>query len=166
MRTLFFATALVLALPACPTPAGSDAGDDDAGEGGDGDFCRPDLPPPSDPCLPECALNELGVGQPCTAGGGQCTGLGAFFCTVDFADTDLAFCTLACVADDQCGEGAVCDIDPEDPGLGAGCVPVTCVGPPTDGGDQEPDAGAIDAGGDDAGGGDAGSEDADAGQGG
>ena len=64
-----------------------------------------DIPPPSKPCLAGCG-NELGVGQPCTKGSGECSGfqLGeAIFCTVDFEDTDYEFCTLACVRDEQCG---------------------------------------------------------------
>lgn len=144
---------LSVVLSGCPPAAGPDGGEDagDVDAGGE-DFCREGLPPPSDPCLPTCALNVLGVGQPCTEGGGECTGLPAFFCTVDFAETNLAFCTLACVADDQCGPGAACDIDPEDPGLGAGCVPLTCLddpadgGPPVDAGPLPVDAGSADAG--------------------
>lgn len=92
--------------------------------------CAARLPAPSDPCLPRCG-NDKGVGQPCTEGGGECNRFqfdGAFLCTVDFDDTDLAFCTLACASDDQCGAGAVCGVDPDDPGAGAGCVPSSCMG--------------------------------------
>ena len=87
---------------------------------------QPDLlPPPSKPCLAGCG-NELGVGQPCTKGGFECSDLGlgnAIFCTVDQATTDLAFCTRPCVVDEQCGRNAYCAGDPSDPGAGRGCFP-------------------------------------------
>ena len=93
-----------------------------------GDDCSVGLPPPSAACLPKCG-NELGVGQPCTKGGGECSDFSfseAALCTVDFDDTDLAFCTRACAADDQCGTDAFCAIDPENPMSGAGCMPNSC----------------------------------------
>ena len=101
--------------------------------------CAKNLPAPSVPCLPRCG-NELGVGQPCTQGGGECSDFSfseAPICTVDFDDTDMAFCTRACVSDDQCGSGAYCAIDPDNPTSGAGCTPLSCKGddePVLDGG--------------------------------
>ena len=100
--------------------------DADAGPDGGDPFCQPDLPPPSDACLTPCAVNALGLGQPCTENGGECAGLNAFLCTADFGETELLFCTKACVADDQCGDAAACDTDEDDPGLGSGCVPLAC----------------------------------------
>jgi hypothetical protein len=91
--------------------------------------CPPGLPPPSDPCLADQCGNDLAVGQPCSEGGGECNPNGfdgAFLCTRDFNPTDLHFCTLPCSADDDCGEGARCAIDPDDPGAGAGCFPLVC----------------------------------------
>lgn len=90
--------------------------------------CAENLPPPSVPCLPPCG-NELGVGQPCTKGGGECSDFlfsEAPLCTIDFDDTDMAFCTRACASDDQCGSGAYCAIDPDNPTSGAGCMPLSC----------------------------------------
>jgi len=49
-------------------------------------------------------------------------------CTVDFEeDAELAFCTKPCFTDLACGEGLTCDGDPDDPGLGNGCVPDACL---------------------------------------
>ncbi len=104
---------------------------EDGGPEGDvGVVCPDDLPEPSDPCLPGCG-NALGVGQTCTRGGFQCPiisiGNEASFCTVDFNDTNLAFCTKPCVDDGDCGDGAVCTGDPEDPDSDKGCTPSTCI---------------------------------------
>ena len=90
--------------------------------------CNENLPPPSDPCIPICG-NSFNVGQPCTRGGGECgspDARRAWACTVDFADTTLAFCTKPCVDASDCGEDAVCQGDPADPGSDKGCVPVAC----------------------------------------
>jgi hypothetical protein len=108
---------------ACEEPAATDAGPDDTEQ------CNPNLPEASDVCLEDQCGNEKGVGQPCTRGGGECDDLGfdgAYLCTVDFADTDLWFCTMPCVADDQCGEDARCAVDPEDLSAGSGCFPTVC----------------------------------------
>ena len=96
-----------------------------------GSRCIGNYPPPNDPCLPECG-NELGVGQPCTKGGYECSDFDlitqAAMCTVDFSSTtELAFCTRPCSADSDCGTGAICREDPEDPNASKGCVPETCV---------------------------------------
>ena len=129
-NTRFFLIAFVLGVLACEAPPAQemafDAGVD----------CAENLPPPSIPCLPRCG-NELGVGQPCTKGGGECSDFSfseAPLCTVDFDDTDMAFCTRACVSDDQCGTGAYCAIDPDNPTSGAGCTPLSC----KDDDDEEP----------------------------
>jgi hypothetical protein len=93
--------------------------------------CDENLPPPSDPCIPHCG-NSIGVGQPCTKGGGECGSFDpdrAWACTVDFSDTTLAFCTRPCVDASDCGEDSVCQGDPADPGSDKGCVPVACAGP-------------------------------------
>ncbi len=107
-------------------------GDEGEGEGGEGEAqppeCAEGLPPPSDPCIPFCG-NEKGVGQPCTEGGGECNGFigtGAGFCTIDFDDGAIAFCTKPCREDDQCGSNSVCRGDPDDPGGSKGCIPVAC----------------------------------------
>jgi hypothetical protein len=90
-----------------------------------------DIPEPNDTCLPACG-NAIGVGQPCTRGGGECSGYRledgeAIFCTVDFDESaDLSMCTKPCINDDQCGDDAICTSDPEDPG-DRGCVPAACV---------------------------------------
>jgi hypothetical protein len=111
-----------LLLPLLLTACAPGAGPVDAGP-----ECSPNLPPPSDPCLADQCGNELGVGQPCTEGGGECNDLAtAQLCTVDFAETDLHFCTRACVVDEDCGEGARCAIDPDSPESGAGCFPTVC----------------------------------------
>jgi hypothetical protein len=92
--------------------------------------CDFGLPPPNDVCIPKCG-NEKGVGQPCTKGGGECSGFDitkgeAIFCTIDFDDTSpLDFCTKPCSADADCGAGGVC---PPDTGGGRGCVPAACNG--------------------------------------
>ena len=93
--------------------------------------CVGNYPPPNDPCLPECG-NEIGVGQPCTKGGYECADFDllteAAMCTVDFSSTtELAFCTRPCSTDADCGTGAICREDPEDPNASKGCVPETCV---------------------------------------
>jgi hypothetical protein len=116
-----------LAATACSGAAAPDAGPPDAGEA---PMCNPNLPPPSAPCLEGQCGNALGVGQPCTAGGNECAdlpfGTHASFCTVDFEDTDLWYCTKACTEDSQCGEGAVCTVDPDVPGSASGCLPASC----------------------------------------
>ena len=94
-------------------------------------LCSPNIPEPNDPCLPQCG-NELGVGQPCTKGGYECSDFNivteAGMCTVDFSNTTaLAFCTRPCSNDTDCGTGAICRVDPEDPNGSKGCVPETCV---------------------------------------
>ena len=131
------ACALLALVASCAPPPNEDeaecANNDDCEDRGfcvDG-VCHPcdeGLPEPNDPCLPRCG-NSLGVGMACTAGGGECTGndVHALFCTIDqVADADLHMCTGPCVADEDCGEDAVCQGDPEDPNGPKGCVPAAC----------------------------------------
>jgi hypothetical protein len=148
MRAGLHTGGLVALLLACACTTGgtpSDAGG--PVDAGDDDECSPNLPPPSDPCLAGQCGNAFGVGQPCTTGGNECADMGvgnAIFCTADYDDGDLQFCTKPCVLDSQCGEGAYCGIDPADPGRGAGCIPLSCKDDETDGGVG--DAGEVDAG--------------------
>lgn len=99
-----------------------------------GRACSVHVPEPSDPCLPECG-NEIGVGQPCTQGGYECSDFNivteAGMCTVDFSQTtELAFCTRPCSNDQDCGTGAICRVDPGDPNASKGCVPQSCADEP------------------------------------
>ncbi|MCB9638108.1 MAG: hypothetical protein H6728_00135 [Myxococcales bacterium] len=85
---------------------------------------------PSKPCLTGCG-NAFGVGMPCSKGNGECNdNKKAILCTIDFSETDLHFCTFPCVVDEDCGEGAICQGDPEKPKSGRGCFPLTCGGHP------------------------------------
>lgn len=85
-------------------------------------------------CYARWCDNPLGVGMPCTKGGGECKaneakagdgGLGAVFCTAS-ASPDEAFCTLPCVDDGDCGAGARCSGDPDNPKSGKGCILIAC----------------------------------------
>lgn len=157
MRLVVLASTLLAFSLIAQTACATGAPEADAGQPADAgvdDACSPNLPPPSDPCLADQCGNAFGVGQPCTAGGNECADMGvgnAIFCTADYDDGDLQFCTKPCVLDSQCGEGAYCGIDPADPGRGAGCIPLSCKG-------DEPDGGQLDAGDVDAGDGDGGSD--------
>ena len=101
------------------------------GSSGAAPECPPELvlPEPLDPCLEGCG-NELQVGRPCSAGGGECTSddfNNATLCTLDFVpEAPLNQCTKPCVANDQCGTGAFCQGDPEEPDGPKGCVPIAC----------------------------------------
>ena len=111
--------------------------------------CSEGLPEPSVECLPECG-NELRVGQPCTEDGGECFPpdgdfATATFCTADFDDTDLWFCTKPCVVDEDCGTDAICQGDPENADAGRGCFPISCV----DGDDDDSAGDDDDSAGDD-----------------
>src|SRR5262245_25668494 len=82
-------------------------GEDSSGNG------EPDACAGATGCNGECELgNSYGVGHYCTEGGGECAGLLATFCTVDFDDTSETWCTRPCdpAADvvEQCGEDAIC----------------------------------------------------------
>ena len=95
--------------------------------------CPADTPPPSDSCLEGQCGNELGVGRPCTKGGGECDvfnllGGEAGICVVDFADnTKVHCCSRPCSEDSECGRGAVCATNPANPNS-KGCVPEACEG--------------------------------------
>jgi hypothetical protein len=122
---------LMAALPVTGCVAAADGSSDGAVDDAadDGIICPPSLPPPSDPCLPVCG-NEFGVGQPCTKDGFECpaidVGNEATFCTVDFEDTGLAFCTKPCFDDSDCGSDAFCTGDPANPDSDKGCTPAAC----------------------------------------
>jgi hypothetical protein len=155
MRSTFRHGAVTTLVLLCGAACTSGDSAPDAGEvvdAGDDDACSPNLPPPSDPCLAGQCGNAFGVGQPCSAGGNECADMGvgnAIFCTADFDDGNLQFCTKPCVLDTQCGAGAYCGIDPADPGRGAGCIPLSCKDDETDGGvldSGHPDAGEVDGG--------------------
>ena len=119
--------AFLVVVTACGTPPTSKAVDDD-----DDDVCPADTPPPSDSCLEGQCGNDLGVGRPCTRGGGQCDVFSllageAGICIPDFADnTRVHCCSKPCNVDDDCGTGAVCAVDPITNRLG--CVPTGCEG--------------------------------------
>ena len=135
--TLWFVTAL--ACTSCgPAAEGDGAGDSCTGTGdcGADEICRDAVcqkcvelfGEPSDPCMPACG-NSIGVGQPCTEGGGECNSndIHAKFCTVDQVDDPgLIMCTGPCLADDDCAEDTVCQGDPADPDSPKGCVPASC----------------------------------------
>jgi hypothetical protein len=138
MRVLVVAlVAAGAALAACP-PAkapgaecavNADCKDQGVCNAGKCEPCDFGLPPPSDACIPKCG-NELGVGQPCTKKGGECSGfdiaLGqAVFCTSDFNPTNLSYCTKPCSKDADCGTGGACAGDDQS---GHGCIPASCNG--------------------------------------
>lgn len=81
-------------------------------------------PDASNACVqPTDQGNELGVGTPCTPGGGEC---GAFamapLCLADVGQ-DEWFCTrIGCTAATNCGTGAGCLIETG----GSACVPCRC----------------------------------------
>jgi hypothetical protein len=104
--------------------------------------------PPADAevtCVVPCAPgNEFGVGRYCTKNGGQCRDNSpSIFCTQDYDDTPLGYCTRPCVDDLSCGTGAVCLHE----SAGSGCIPAACVAP-EDGGtdDASADGQGVDAG--------------------
>ncbi len=131
-RPFFAAAAAAAALGAplgglsgCAAPPAQSAVDDDV--------CPDSTPPPSDRCLEGQCGNELGVGRPCTRGGGQCDVFSlvageAGICILYFADnTNVHCCSKPCSVDDDCGDGAVCAENPANP-ASFGCVPAGCEG--------------------------------------
>ena len=83
MRTLV-STSFALLLAACTPPAAAPTGEcqldtecgvDELCVSGACEACELvlELPVGNDACLPKCG-NELGVGMPCTVGGGECSG--------------------------------------------------------------------------------------------
>jgi hypothetical protein len=78
--------------------------------------------------------NELGIGEYCTPGGGECRAFAqAPLCLADAApDDDQWFCTrIFCTTDDQCGSETFCLSTDR----GSACVPLRCVDDPPDGGE-------------------------------
>ncbi|MBM4282465.1 MAG: hypothetical protein FJ137_17505 [Deltaproteobacteria bacterium] len=127
MRSFVIATFAYLV--ACAPPGRSPSDDVDDEEV----VCPADLPPPSDPCLADQCGNALGVGRPCTRGGGQCDVFSLFdgeaaICIPDFADNTVVHaCSMPCDVDEDCGDGAVCATDPENPSS-KGCSLFACEG--------------------------------------
>lgn len=129
-----FTVVCLLVCHFCVTGCAEGTGDGGAGAGQDAVECHPNLPPASEKCLEGQCGNELGVGQSCSKGGGECGefvdvegGIGAAFCTADNSDTDLHYCTRPCTVDGECGADAVCEYETEgDPSSRAGCIPVGC----------------------------------------
>lgn len=84
----------------------------------------PPVMPDGDPnacASPGAVGNEMGVGEYCTEGNGECSdNTGAFFCTADVGETP-SFCTKPCSTTAQCGADATCrgEVD----GGQMGCVP-------------------------------------------
>lgn len=82
--------------------------------------------PDADPnacASPGAAGNELGVGEYCTMGGGQCSdNTGALFCTADVGASP-PFCTKPCAMTSQCGTNATCRGQGTADGGQMGCVP-------------------------------------------
>lgn len=124
--SLAWALTLATLLGGCAPPTSNLLPDDNI-------VCPADLPEPSDSCLEGQCGNEIGVGRPCTRGGGECDafdliGGEAGICVVDFADnTNVHCCTRTCSDDDECGSGAVCAANPANP-ASKGCVPTDCEG--------------------------------------
>lgn len=97
-----------------------DHGGGDGGPDGDG-------PPPSgDGGTCTTQENELGIGRPCTKGGGECSS--GLLCTVDLASdqgNDGLCISLGCSASDACGTGASC-CQPSGGGGVSICIPESC----------------------------------------
>ncbi len=86
-------------------------------------------------CQARWCDNPKGVGRPCTKGGGECNlnkalgsdlDLPAVICTAAYSTEDQ-FCTRPCGSDDDCGAGAVCAGDPDNPKSGKGCMLAACL---------------------------------------
>ena len=76
---------------------------------------------------PGATGNSKGVGEYCTAGGGECDDNdGATYCTIDYQDGAPPFCTMVCFGDSTCAEGASCE---SDGGSLSGCTPSCLVAP-------------------------------------
>ena len=142
------AGALDSGLDAGLTDAGRDAGEIDAGEADAGEVDGGGLDAGSADAGSLCATgNELGVGQACTAGGGQCDGFKpskgeAALCLPDqLSGAKLSICTKLCDADagTACGANAMCGHDPSSSAGPTFCLPgnVFGVGTPCPGGHSE-----------------------------
>ena len=92
----------------------------------------------------EGAGNEIGVGAPCTQGGGECAD--ELNCDIDLDPQGVGVCIkLMCAEDSECGAGATCCAvtgSPFDVCIANECLPPECGGAPADGDetDAEPDA--------------------------
>lgn len=120
-----------------PVDDGNDDGDGDDGDGDDGDGDgdddddggdspgSPDGGTTEEACAsPGAVGNAGGVGEYCTAGGGECDDNDeATYCTVDYQDGAPPFCTMPCFGADECGDEATCA---DDGGPLMGCAPL-CV---------------------------------------
>jgi hypothetical protein len=177
-RALAVIGSIFLAVACSPSNSSPDAGSSAQDAGHD---------PKHDSCTqPGDKGNNLHVGEYCTASDGVCEAnlnlpggtMNAFVCTLEDDPTaSLAMCTKPCTWNGDCGDNAICEGDPCNPGGPSGCVPSACS--PGDPGITSP-AGAGDGGADaslpsyctpvdagtDAGSGDAGEGDAGSGDGG
>ena len=95
------------------TPQGGGAGDTDTGE--ETGCVAPDAPG-----------NEIGAGEACTPGGGECAdNSAAKTCLGDF-DSRANFCSIVgCTSDEECGGGGVTCVDQ---GAASVCTPAECQG--------------------------------------
>lgn len=126
----FFAGALSVVIAGC-SGAEDGTGTDKAEKPG-GTTTTPTTPKPqpsqsADPTEPACSVagqkgNNIGVGQFCSKTVDEC-GRGTF-CQAAFAPEGAQFCTKLCVADSECGEGAICFKEAR----GSACVPNKCLG--------------------------------------
>lgn len=116
------------------TAAAETAGGDAQGDSDAGLTCQHPTPP-KDPCQENWCANAYGVGMPCTKGGGECDlnvpkddgiSMGAVMCTAVYGNGSDAFCTKPCGDDSDCGKGARCVGDPDNPGSGKGCMLIAC----------------------------------------
>ena len=121
------------------TPGGRDAGDaavemdaesmPEAGPDVSGDGRKP-RDPNANCVKPGTPNNERDVGGYCEPGRGDCASeQGPRFCTAEFSDLTVIdekkwFCSTVCMADDECGTGAIC----AKAAVGNGCAPIQCVG--------------------------------------
>lgn len=150
-------SAMLAVLTVCAVACGSggDGGGSDAGASAAAASCKHPTPP-KQACQVRWCDNEWGVGMPCTKGGGECLdlktrnnddGIGAVMCTAAYSDNE-AFCTKPCGDDSDCGKGARCVGDPDNPSAGRGCMLVACAGPAdADAGEGDTDGGAVDGSG-------------------
>ncbi len=132
-RVVSFVHVVLLAAVALTIAGCGDVNRDSDGDGrSDRVVCPSDVPPPNNACLADQCGNELGVGRPCTKGGGQCDVYSLFggeagICIPDFADnTTVHACSRPCSVDDDCGTDAQCFPDPLTGRLG--CVINGCEG--------------------------------------
>jgi hypothetical protein len=82
-------------------------------------------PTPAESCTkPGDKGNDKGVGEYCTPGGDECDNFPEAPLCLATVGQDQWFCTrIGCKAGDDCGEAAVCLIEPD----GSACVPNRCL---------------------------------------